>query len=129
MLRRLRRPKYIVSPSGKLKFLLATLLSCANDLHHSNTLTSSQNSLAFGVVIHYMNSYFVVPDYHAIRFLDPNHEAWFWKYITLSKGDVVIDVGAHIGKYTITLAKVVGPEGLVIAIEPNPINFAFLLLL
>jgi FkbM family methyltransferase len=37
-------------------------------------------------------------------------------------GDTVVDVGAHIGLYTIIAAKRVGPTGKVIAIEPDPEN-------
>jgi FkbM family methyltransferase len=37
-------------------------------------------------------------------------------------GDTVVDVGAHIGLYTIIAAKRVGPTGKVIAIEPDPGN-------
>lgn len=40
-----------------------------------------------------------------------------------SEGDVFIDVGAHIGKYTLSLARKVGLLGRVVAIEPDPINF------
>src|ERR1700722_18488859 len=35
------------------------------------------------------------------------------------KGDVVIDAGAHRGLYTWPLALLVGPSGLVIAVEPQ----------
>lgn len=34
-------------------------------------------------------------------------------------GDVVLDVGANIGTHTVPFAKWVGPEGLVVAIEPQ----------
>jgi FkbM family methyltransferase len=37
-------------------------------------------------------------------------------------GDTVVDVGAHIGLYTIIASKRVGPTGKVIAIEPDPEN-------
>ncbi|MGO4666591.1 FkbM family methyltransferase [Bosea sp. 2RAB26] len=37
-------------------------------------------------------------------------------------GSVVIDVGANIGYFTILFARWVGPEGLVVAIEPEPAN-------
>ena len=43
-------------------------------------------------------------------------------------GGVVIDVGAHIGFYTIMAAKMVGKEGLVIALEPDAENFKLLML-
>jgi FkbM family methyltransferase len=38
----------------------------------------------------------------------------------LSPGAVFVDVGAHIGYYSLKAAPVVGPEGRVIAVEPNP---------
>lgn len=38
----------------------------------------------------------------------------------------VVDVGAHIGYYTRLLSELVGPEGLVLAFEPHPENFAVL---
>ncbi|MBA2526448.1 MAG: FkbM family methyltransferase [Pyrinomonadaceae bacterium] len=41
-------------------------------------------------------------------------------------GDVVADVGAYIGLYTIALAKRVGPTGHVVAFEPDPANLAAL---
>jgi FkbM family methyltransferase len=41
-------------------------------------------------------------------------------------GNVVADVGANIGYYTLILARCVGPEGRVFAFEPDPVNFALL---
>ena len=41
-------------------------------------------------------------------------------------GDCVIDVGAHLGRYTIVSSKKVGSEGKVIALEPHPFNFKLL---
>jgi len=35
------------------------------------------------------------------------------------EGDVVVDVGAHVGKYAIPSAKLVGSEGVVFAFEPG----------
>jgi len=36
----------------------------------------------------------------------------------IRKGDVCIDVGANVGKYSYVLSKIVGNDGLVIAVEP-----------
>jgi FkbM family methyltransferase len=44
----------------------------------------------------------------------------------LQEGDVIIDVGAHGGLYTLLSGKIVGSEGRVIAIEPNSDNLKFL---
>lgn len=41
-------------------------------------------------------------------------------------GDTVIDLGAHIGYYTLLLARRVGPVGRVLAFEPDPTNLAAL---
>jgi FkbM family methyltransferase len=42
------------------------------------------------------------------------------------KGDIVVDVGAHVGRYTLIASKRVGLNGRVIAIEANPDNFQML---
>ena len=44
----------------------------------------------------------------------------------LRPGDVVLDVGAHVGYFTVIAASVVGPTGAVHAFEPVPANFAAL---
>jgi FkbM family methyltransferase len=40
----------------------------------------------------------------------------------LQEGDLAIDVGANIGVFTLLMAKLVGPEGKVLAFEPGPNN-------
>ena len=42
------------------------------------------------------------------------------------QGDIVVDVGAHIGRYTIIASKRVGATGKVIAIEAHPGNYEML---
>jgi hypothetical protein len=42
------------------------------------------------------------------------------------RGDIVVDIGAHIGRYTLIAAKRVSLNGKVIAIEANPDNFEML---
>ncbi len=45
----------------------------------------------------------------------------------LNQGDVVVDVGANIGCYSVLAAKAVGPKGRVIAVEPSGATYACLL--
>jgi len=44
----------------------------------------------------------------------------------IKKGDVVIDVGANIGYFTLLYSRLVGEKGKVIAFEPEPKNFELL---
>ncbi len=47
-------------------------------------------------------------------------------FVRLREGQIVLDVGAHIGAFALRASKFVGPSGLVIAIEPEPENFRLL---
>lgn len=42
----------------------------------------------------------------------------------VAPGDIVCDVGAHAGYWTLALARMVGAAGRVIALEPSPRNYA-----
>ncbi len=53
-------------------------------------------------------------------------EVWTRLMEQVLPGDIVADVGAFIGLYTIALAKRVGSSGRVVAFEPDPENFTSL---
>ena len=44
----------------------------------------------------------------------------------IKRNDIILDIGAHIGYYTLIFAKLVGKEGKIFAFEPHPNNFALL---
>lgn len=66
---------------------------------------------------------FVAADVGSLTLVDPMHEFWMPKYLKPKKGEIGLDIGANVGKYTLTWARNVGPKGQVIAIEPFPDTF------
>jgi len=77
----------------------------------------------------------LVNDY--LMFLDPKdslrlsvhqHEPYETEILKkeIKPGDTVVDVGAHIGYYTLLFSKLVGPSGKVFSFEPAPQNFSIL---
>ena len=50
-----------------------------------------------------------------------------WLREQVQPGDVVFDIGANIGVYTLLAARIVGPQGIVYAFEPHIVNAAQLL--
>lgn len=49
------------------------------------------------------------------------------KHYTVKEGDIVFDLGAYNGRHTILFSRAVGPDGLVVAVEPEFRNYAKLL--
>src|SRR5438876_1060634 len=50
-------------------------------------------------------------------------EVWRHFMSSVNAGDIIADVGAHIGLYTAALARRLAPKGRVIAFEPHEQNF------
>lgn len=47
---------------------------------------------------------------------------------TLKNGMTVLDLGAHVGYYTVLASRLVGPSGRVYAFEPDPVTYRYLVL-
>lgn len=69
--------------------------------------------------------YFCGKSFNSSKIVSSFYEKELENYFDLTKG-VFIDVGAHIGKYAIRLAKKMLNQGKVIAIEPEDKNFNLL---
>ena len=50
-------------------------------------------------------------------------EPYMTKYFKPKEGEIALDVGAHVGKYALYGAKLVGDKGVVIAIEASSKNY------
>ena len=58
------------------------------------------------------------------KIYEPNQTEIVKKYV--HEGDIVIDIGAHVGYYTLLMAQLVGENGKVYSFEPDPVNFQLL---
>ena len=67
----------------------------------------------------------VLPEH---RYIHEDYETPVYNYLKerVRPGDVILDVGAHVGIFTILLARWTGPTGRVFAFEPTPVTFAAL---
>ena len=61
-----------------------------------------------------------------LAFIEVFQDRIYEKLWSPKEGDVVIDVGAYVGMFTIRASELVGESGRVIAIEPEPRNFSYL---
>lgn len=59
-------------------------------------------------------------------FIEIFRECVYEQFGSPREGDIVIDVGAYVGMFTIKAGKLVGDKGLVVAVEPEPRNLALL---
>lgn len=62
-----------------------------------------------------------------ILILNEISEPWMKNIFKPNRDDVVVDVGSHVGKYSLVASKLVGNSGKVIAIEAEPENYKALL--
>lgn len=81
------------------------------------------NWLSHGVTTNIHGLKFRMQDYDCCYVCTPLFEDWSWDYLQVKEGDVFVDVGAHVGRYTVPFASVIGEKGLVIAVEPNIENY------
>jgi FkbM family methyltransferase len=66
----------------------------------------------------------ISPYLAAGRLFEPFETEWMCNLVR--PGDTVLDIGGHIGFYTLLLARLAGPAGRVLSFEPDPVNFALL---
>jgi len=92
----------------------------------SLTFTRISEKLLGGVNVKVNGALFSIVDFESLGILSSRFENYVRLWFTPRDGEVVLDIGAHIGKYTIAAAKRVGKQGQVIALEPDARNYATL---
>lgn len=85
-----------------------------------------RNRFIRGTIIHHKGLKYSLIDHHCAQLFLESFEPWMWRYLEdLKEDDVFIDVGAHVGLYSVYAANRLR-RGLVISIEANPENYRFL---
>ena len=92
--------------------------------------------LLYGVVIRLLPEHNCSMAFHGTELIMPRETVFVFievfrdrvyeKFSSPREGDTVVDVGAHVGTFTVRAAELVGDKGLVIAIEPESKNLSFL---
>ena len=80
---------------------------------------------AFTLALHRRPDLHISPHLSRYRIWEPCVTSYLLS--TIRPGQNVVDVGAHLGYFTIVMALLVGRGGKVLALEPEPCNFELLL--
>lgn len=77
-----------------------------------------------GITTHINDTPIKLPVYH-FRLFPKDYEKSNFAFVksNVKQGDVVLDIGAHIGLMAVLFGKMVGPKGKVFAFEPTPGSF------
>jgi len=75
-----------------------------------------------GVILHLRSRY----GFDAATVEEVIYKRIYERFFSPGPGETVIDVGAHIGSFTVMAAREVGPSGKVVSLEPSAPNFKLL---
>lgn len=115
------------SSLGRL-FLMAILESTPAALRRQTsaldiTIDHMRDRLSISLTLSVRGVKYRVRNFEDLQVLNPRFERFMSAWFQPKKGDIFVDIGSHVGKYSISTAKAVGNEGLVIAVEPHPETF------
>lgn len=86
---------------------------------------SGPTTVALSLDAEQMSQRFMLNDFGAGRLYESETSNFLGSI--LEPGDTVIDIGAHVGYFTMLASALVGPAGRVFAFEPERVNYAQLL--
>jgi FkbM family methyltransferase len=109
-------------------FVISLLQSVPNTFRKKsssvdNKLERLAEQLSRSVMIRVNGVVYFVRNIEDLTVLNPDFEPFMKFWFHPRRGEVFVDIGAHVGKYTVIVAKAVGEDGTVVALEPHPITF------
>lgn len=126
-LKRLSRVRYGLRAKDKVElFIYALLNTIPRTLIRYDIIGKyygdilSKMEFFNGTIISVNGLKFNLIDDESLGIATPDFEPWMFDYLKPKFGDIFLDVGAHIGKYSLQVADKIGENGSVIAVEPMP---------
>ena len=115
---------------SKLRLNAARLLNALYYRMKLKIFREFSNKLSSGLRIKVNDIYYVLTCTSDLLEIIPEYEKEVFDELfrILRPVSVFIDVGAHIGRYSFPVARFVGEDGIVVAIEPDPVSFRALLM-
>lgn len=120
---RLRIKVYVwaISFAGRYKFLLYPFLYLLHgEIPKGITIVNNKP------LYHYRNIEIDSPSDSIEAYIEVFHDNVYDHVAVPKEGDVVIDIGAYVGMYSIKASQLVGDTGLVVAVEPLLSNLNYL---
>jgi len=117
--------KYVRYSEGNIVEKLLLLLFIVVSLVDRARIHSLLKFLRKVVVYRVRDVKYGVVDLESIAVVSPSFEPWLWKY-RVQNFEGIIDIGAHVGKYSLYFARV-NPKAVIVALEPYPENYHCLL--
>jgi hypothetical protein len=113
----------ISSKIAKFRLLVARALNALYYKTGVKVFREISNKLALGIPVKVNDIWYIFTCVSDLLELVPEYEREVFDKLfdVLRPGSIFIDVGAHIGRYSFPIAKLVGENGLAIAIEPDPL--------
>ena len=108
--------------AGRNELLLKAYLWLVHGYNMKNLRLLSNNEASYN----YMDCEIIAPRDGIGSFFEVFQKEVYDKILKIEKGNIVIDVGAYVGMFSIKASTLVGLNGLVIAVEPDANNFKYL---
>jgi FkbM family methyltransferase len=118
--------RIILGRKRRDKFLVENKINWKDFLYSSAKVLRVDKSLLLEISVPHHNYRIHCPLNKEDLIVMTKHEEEIIELFHPKEGDVVVDIGAHMGRYTITSSKHVGRRGKVVAVEAHPYNFELL---
>lgn len=124
--KRLKRISLGYRLKDKLKLLIIAVVEYLSEIPFiflAEDLKKISSQLWRGTIVEIDGIKYFLVDSESFSIISPKFENFVFMWFKPAKDEILLDIGAHIGKYSLTTARNVGAKGVIVAVEPHPVNF------